>query len=261
MSAPRYPHRNQPARPRSGLARVLSKLGYCSRSKAFPLILAGRVRVNGVVRRDPEWPVDLGHDQIEVDEVKVRSEPRVYLMLNKPRGLVTTAADEKGRPTVGDCLAGKGLPFVAPVGRLDQASEGLLLFTNDTEWAARITAPASHLDKIYHVQVDCLADEALARRMEAGADVEGEFLAAKRVGVLRQGVRNSWLEVVLDQGKNRHVRRLLGALGVEVLRLVRVAIGPLQLGELPKGQFRHLTAKDVESLAVSIHWRTTDEHK
>ena len=249
MKPRRDQHAGRPAGESGGLARALSKLGYCSRSQARGLIQAGRVRVNGVPRRDPEWRVNLERDRLQVDEQAVRGEAKVYLMLNKPRGLVTTASDEQGRDTVFECLAGKGLPFVAPVGRLDKASEGLLLLTNDTAWAARITAPESHLDKTYHVQVDCLADEDLARRIQAGAEAEGELLAARRVSVLRQGTRNSWLEIVLDEGKNRHLRRLLAALGVGVMRLVRVTIGPLPLGDLAKGQFRHLTSSEVRDLA------------
>ena len=206
------------------------------------------MRVNGRVCRDPGWRVDLRRDRFEVDAQAVRPETKVYLMLNKPRGWVTTVSDEQGRSTVLDCLAGHGLPFVAPVGRLDKASEGLLLLTNDTRWAARLTDPAAHLDKLYHVQVDCLADERLTRRLEAGANVEGDFLAAKRARLLRQGTRTSWLELVLDEGKNRQLRRLLAALGVQVLRLVRVAIGPLPLGNLPKGAFRHLTAEETGRL-------------
>lgn len=238
----------QPAGHGSGLARALSKLGFCSRSEAWKLIQAGRVRVNGVLRRDPQGRVDFQRDRIEVDQQAIREEAKVYLMLNKPRGLVTTTADEKGRGTVFECLADKGLPFVAPVGRLDKASEGLLFFTNDTAWAARITAPESHLDKTYHVQVDCVADEELARRIQAGTDLEGDFLAAKSVRVLREGTRNSWLEIVLDEGRNRHIRRLLAALGVAVRRLVRVAIGSVPLGNLPKGEFRRLTREEVMRL-------------
>jgi len=193
--------------------------------------------------------VDWQRDRIEVDQQAVRGEAKVYLMLNKPRGLVTTAADEQGRDTVFACLAGKGLPFVSPVGRLDKASEGLLLLTNDTEWAAEITAPESRVDKTYHVQVDCVADEQLAHRIQAGMAVEGDFLAAKGVRVLREGTHNSWLEIVLDEGRNRHIRRLLAALGVNVLRLMRVAIGPLVLGNLPKGAFRRLTRDEVIGLS------------
>lgn len=232
---------------RVGLARALSKLGYCSRSQAFALIRAGRVTLNGAVRRDPESPVSLDRDRILVDGQALAAAAPVYLMLNKPRGLVTTAADEKGRRTVYDCLPAD-LPWLAPVGRLDKASEGLLLLTNDSEWAARIAAPETHLDKTYHVQVGAIADAVLLRAMEKGVSSGGELLRAKRAAVLRSGQRNSWLEVVLDEGKNRHIRRLLAALGVEVLRLIRVAIGPLLLGELAKGNYRALTAEEKAAL-------------
>jgi 23S rRNA pseudouridine2605 synthase len=243
----RQPSR-QRRRPGTGLARALSKLGFCSRSQARALIVAGRVRVNGMVRRDPELPVNLERDRFEVDARAVESAPMVYLMLNKPRGLVTTAEDEQGRATVYQCLTGSGLPFVSPVGRLDKASEGLLLFTNDTTWAARLTAPASHVDKIYHVQVDVVPDEPLHRRLTAGVQVDGDHLTAKRVSRLRCGTATGWLEVVLDEGKNRHIRRLLQALDIRVLRLIRIAIGPLQLGHLPKGQFRRLSLDEICAL-------------
>ena len=227
---------------RIGLARALSKLGYCSRSRAFELIRAGRVALNGAVRRDPEAPVHLERDRILVDGRPPASSSSLYLMLNKPRGVVTTAADEKGRRTVYDCLPA-GLPWLAPVGRLDKASEGLLLLTNDSEWAARVLTPETHLEKTYHVQIAALADDELLRSIKQGVAADGELLRVKRVEVLRRGKRNAWLAIVLDEGKNRHVRRLLGALGVEVLRLVRVAIGPLVLGGLPKGSSRPLTAE------------------
>ena len=141
-----------------GLARALSKLGFCSRSQAAKLIRAGRVRLNGATRHDPETPVRLERDRIEVDRNAVAAESKIYLMLNKPRGVVTTASDEKGRQTVYSLL-GEKLPWVGPVGRLDKASEGLLLLTNDSEWAARISDPGSHLDKTYHVQVEILPSD------------------------------------------------------------------------------------------------------
>jgi 23S rRNA pseudouridine2605 synthase len=236
-------------RPRSGLARVLSKLGYCSRSQARAQILSGRVRLNGAPCRDPERAVDLSRDRVEVDGKAIASAARTYLMLNKPRGLVTSRSDEQGRQTVYDCLKDAEQTWLFPVGRLDKASEGLILFTNDTAWAERITAPASHLEKTYHVQVNCLADQQLCERLVLGlAATEGENLSAKRVHVLRQGTRNSWLEVILDEGKNRQIRRLLEACGLQVLRLIRIAIGPLVLGDLAKGQSRHLTETEVRSL-------------
>jgi 23S rRNA pseudouridine2605 synthase len=213
------------------------------------LIKQARVGVNGVIRRDPESGVNLESDSVEVDGQPVAAAAKVYLMLNKPRGLVATRSDEQGRDTVYRCLTDRGLPWLSPVGRLDKASEGLLLFTNDTVWSDRVLAPESHLDKTYHVQVNCRADAALARRMVEGVTArEGDFLTAKRAELLRLGPRNSWLVVVLDEGKNRHLRRLLEACQVEVLRLVRVAIGNLVLGSLPKGQYRHLTRVETEAL-------------
>ena len=176
--------------------------------------------------------------------LRFRSGQKIYLVLNKPRGVVTTASDEKGRKTVYTCL-GDDFSWTAPVGRLDKASEGLLLFSNDSEWSARLLAPESHLDKTYHVQIDTIADESLVRKMENGArTAEGDFLRAKKASVLREGKRNSWIEVVLDEGKNRHIRRLLEHLDIEVLRLVRVAMGPLVLGRLAKGEFRHLSPQE-----------------
>jgi 23S rRNA pseudouridine2605 synthase len=231
-----------------GLARALSKLGYCSRSRAAELIAAGRVKWNGTVRRDPETPVHLGKDKIEIDGQPLAATSKIYLALNKPRGVMTTAADEKGRETVYAFLP-EGLPWLAPVGRLDKASEGLLLLTNDSEWAARVTAPETHLDKTYHVQIGAIADEVLLQQLRNGIrDSDGEFLRAKDVRLLRTGEHNSWLEIVLDEGKNRHIRRMLESLKTDVLRLVRVAIGPLALGHLPKGKTRAVEREEKEAL-------------
>ena len=237
-----------PSAQRVGLARALSKLGFCSRSKARDVILTGRVRVNGRICSDPERWVTLNQDEIKVDSQAIEPARKFYLMLNKPRGLVTSTADERGRPTVYECLKSELLPNVAPVGRLDMASEGLLLLTNDTLWADRITSPKTHLEKIYHVQVNRVADEALIEQLERGLQVEADFLRAQRVRTLRHGSRNSWLEMVLAEGKNRHIRRLLGALDLQVMRLIRIAIGPLVLGDLAKGKYRHLTDREVNGL-------------
>ena len=233
---------------RHGVARVISKLGLGSRTQAAQWVREGRVRVNGRVARDPEFPVRQGLDRIDVEGRESAPAARVVLMLNKPRGLVTTARDEKGRATVYSCFAGADLPWVAPVGRLDKASEGLLLFSNEPEWAARITDPDSGPPKTYHVQVDRLPDAALLEQIERGAVVDGEPLTVRSVRTLRSGDKNAWLEIALDEGRNRHIRRLLEAFDVSVLRLVRVAIGPLLLGELAKGQWRMLTRKEIDSL-------------
>lgn len=234
---------------RHGLARVLSKQGVCSRAEAARWILEGRVSVDGRVVRDPEFPVVAGRAVVRVDGREPIVAPRHYLMLNKPRGLVTTVRDEQGRDTVYRCLEGAGLPWLAPVGRLDKASEGLLLFTNDPEWAARVTDPAQGPDKTYHVQVDRIPDQALLDAFVAGVDVDGEHLSAQRALLLRSGERNAWLEIVLDEGRNRQIRRLLEAFDIGVLRLVRVAIGPLALGTLEKGAWRPLEASERNALA------------
>jgi 23S rRNA pseudouridine2605 synthase len=242
-----------------GLARALSKLGYCSRSHATKLIRAGRVSLKGKIRRDPETPVSGKLDRIAVDGKAVEPQGKIYLMMNKPRGVVTTASDEKGRETVYAVLKGsptgrtldqeENPPWVAPVGRLDKASEGLLLLTNDSEWGARIALPETHLDKTYHVQVGTVADEEFIQSLVRGVKAkDGEVLRAKCARRLRAGPTNCWLELVLDEGKNRQIRRMIEAMRVEVLRLVRVAIGPLQLGDLPKGEHRPLTRDEKRML-------------
>jgi 23S rRNA pseudouridine2605 synthase len=207
------------------------------------------VRLNQKLVRDPETPVRLGKDRIEADGKQVDTAGKIYLMLNKPRGLVTTRSDEKGRRTVYTLLHGY-LDWLAPVGRLDMASEGLLFLTNDSVWGARIASPEAHIEKTYHVQIDAVADQELIDRLHKGVrTVDGDLLAAKKAGILRQGKKNSWLEIVLNEGKNRHIRRMLSELGIEVLRLVRVAVGPIELGNLPKGKTRPLTDNEKEALA------------
>jgi len=232
------------------VARALSKLGYCSRSTAQALVLAGRVAVDGRQVIDPETPVLPGTSRIVVDGAAVAAATAVHIMLNKPRGLTTSTRDEQGRDTVYACLEGSGLPWLGPVGRLDRASEGLLLLSNDPVWAAGLTAPEHAIEKTYHVQIACVPDAALVARLAAGVVDDGEALAALRVRVLRSGTRNGWLEIVLDEGRNRHIRRMLAAVDVTVTRLLRVAVGPLALGDLGKAQWRHLTAAEISALAA-----------
>jgi len=213
------------------------------------MVREGRVRVDGRIVRDPEFPI-AGRELIEIDGGEAQTSAPVYLVMNKPRGIVVSASDERGRDTVYSLLDGAGLPWLGPVGRLDRASEGLLLLSNDTVWAAGITDPATHVPKTYHVQVAGQPDDATIAAMLDGVDDEGERLKAGSVSVLRRGEKNAWLEVTLDEGRNRHIRRLMAALGFDVQRLVRVAIGELALGELAKGQWRNLTADEVAMLRV-----------
>jgi 23S rRNA pseudouridine2605 synthase len=233
---PRQPHASGG---KVSIARALSKLGACSRADGERLVAAGRVKVNGTVVRSISFRVTPETDRLEVDGAVVEKSAHVYIALNKPRGLVTTRDDPGGRETVYDCLD-ESLPFLGPVGRLDKASEGLLLLTNDTRFANALSDPASHVDKVYHVQAKTIDSEGARERLRAGV---------KSVEVLRVGSRSTaWFRIVLDEGKNRQIRRLFDQYGVEVLRLVRVAIGPLELGALAKGQWRHLTAAEVAML-------------
>jgi 23S rRNA pseudouridine2605 synthase len=234
---------------RHGVARVISKLGMGSRSQAARWVQEGRVQVNGRVVRDAEFPVRQGVDRVEIEGQALAATGRRVLMLNKPRGLVTTARDELGRDTVYRCLAGADLPWLAPVGRLDKASEGLLLFSNDPAWAARISDPTSGPDKTYHVQIDRVPGAELLERLQRGATLEGERLSAKSVKCLRAGDKHAWLEIVLSEGRNRHIRRLLEHFGISVLRLVRVKVGGLALGDLPKEHWRMLTEQEIAALS------------
>lgn len=239
-----------PSPPTVSLPRVLSKFGFCSRRLAEVLIESGRVRIDGRVVRNVGVRVDPQRAVICVDGRRLVSAAKVYLLLNKPRGLLTTYGDPQGRRTVYDCLAGHDLPFLAPVGRLDGASEGLLLMTNDTRWAHRLLDPASNVDKVYHVQIDRRPDELLLTGLREGMVHDGERLAAKSVAPLRVGERNAWLEVVLSEGRNRQIRRMMALNDANVLRLVRVAVGGLRLGDVRKGAFRHLTDAERGCLAA-----------
>ena len=246
------PRPNSPPVGTVSVPRALSKLGVCSRAEGVRLVESGRVKVNDRIIRDVSTRINPERDVIEVDGNPIVRAERVYVVLNKPRGLVTTRDDPQGRATIYECLADASLPFLAPVGRLDKASEGLLLLTNDSRWSANLLDPVKHVEKVYHVQVKALVDEGLVAQMAAGVTEKatGERLDVVRASLLRVGSRSSaWVEIVLDEGKNRHIRRLLSELGIEVLRLIRISIGPLTLGTLPKGEWRMLTSDEVRALS------------
>ncbi|MSQ60153.1 MAG: rRNA pseudouridine synthase [Betaproteobacteria bacterium] len=238
----------KPVSNRVSLGRALSKLGYCSRTKAAVLIAEGSVSVDGRPSLDANHRLDLARAKISVHGKVLGKSEHVYIMLNKPRGLVTTRSDERDRDTVYRCFEGTTITHIAPVGRLDKASEGLLLFTNDTQWANSITSPASCLDKVYHVQIGTLASEALLTQLQDGIQSGGETLGVKHAHVLRQGERNGWLEITLDEGKNRQIRRIFEALDIEVLRLIRIAMGSVRLEDLGKGKWRHLSPEETTGI-------------
>ena len=257
-SAPARPAAQASDAPRHGLARVLSKAGLCSRTEAARWIGDGRVTVDGRTINNPEFPIIDGRHVVRVDGQPLDAPRRLHIVLNKPRGLVTTAKDEQGRDTVYRCFDGAGLPWLAPVGRLDKASEGLLLFSNDPQWAARLTDPTTGPDKTYHVQIDAIPDAAQLAALCTGVDDDGEFLRARQARLLRSGDKTAWLEVVLEEGRNRHIRRLLAAFDINVLRLVRVGIGRLPLGTLAKGAWRELEPHELDLLTATADAAVAD---
>ncbi len=229
------------------LPRALSKFGYCSRKQAIHLIQSGKVKVNSIICRNLKRRVNLLSDRIEVEGKNLKAPNFVYIALNKPRGLVTTTKDEKNRETVYKCFEGHNLPYVFPVGRLDKASEGLIFFTNDTEWANKIIEPLNKVEKTYHVKINrILNDDTIKRILDGVETKEGEVLEVKSMKILRIGKKACWLEIILDEGRNRQIRRIFETLGIEVLRLVRVSIGNFKLGNLKKGEFRFLTEDEVK---------------
>ena len=239
-----------------GVARVISKRGYCSRSQAEKLVREGHVILRGKPVRDPESPA-YENDEILVDGVPVTASEFVYFAMNKPRGIVTTASDEKGRKTVMDLFReefakmypGKAMPHIAPVGRLDAASEGLLLFTNDTAWADRVLTDATHL-KVYRVQVKGKPTAAELSQMESGFSVpprvfgeSEEFMHAEHAILHSEGDKNCWLEITLSEGKNREIRRMLAHLGYEVMRLMRIQFDNFTLDDLKPGEINKIVPK------------------
>ena len=228
------------------LQKLLSAAGVCSRRAAEGYITAGRVTVNGE-------PAELGRradpdrDDIRVDgkSLATRAEP-VYLLLNKPRGYVTTLSDERGRRTVADLVADCGVR-VYPVGRLDLDSEGLLLMTNDGDLMQRLLHPSREVSKTYRVSVYGRVIGA-AERLSAITDLEGERIRPAQVEVLRQQSQTAELSIIIHEGKNRQIRRMCAACGLTVKRLRRVREHTLELGDLPVGKWRHLAAEEVAAL-------------
>lgn len=226
-----------------GVARVISKRGFCSRSKAETACKEGRVALNGELVFDPEARARMS-DKITVDGVEIGESPKVYYAFNKPRGVLCSARPEGGKPIVGDFFKGENAGHLFTVGRLDAASEGLILVTNDTKFSDKITAPESHLAKTYHVQIRGKITEAELRQMERGMLVPPrifgkpeEFMQAQTAKILRENDKTTWLEIVLAEGKNREIRRLLKVLGHDTARLIRVKIGPYILGSLKPGEY------------------------
>ena len=227
------------------LDRVLSRFGLASRSVAHDAILAGRVKVNGCVVRNSDHWTEPGTDVIHLDGKRLRQARKVYLLFYKPKGVLTSHGDPEGRKTVYDCL-GPEVPWVSPVGRLDKDTSGLLLLTNDTEFANHVTSPASQVPKTYLVKANTLVGDELIARLAQGIELNrGDWAAPQRVRRVEDRGKYSWLEIVLTEGKNREVRRLLEAVELKALKLVRTRLGPCTLEGLQVGQWRNLLRSEL----------------
>ena len=228
------------------LQKILSRAGVASRRAAERMLLEGRVTVNGEIVRELGSKADPQQDEVKVDGARVRArQQRVYLLLNKPKGVISTRHDPEGRTTVMDLLP--ALPGLFPVGRLDVTTEGLILLTNDGAFAERVAHPRYEVPRVYHAKVRGVPEPATLARLRHGVRYEGERLAADRVRVL-EADNNAWLEVTVHEGRHHEVRRLLEAVGHPVSKLKRVGYGPLTARGLRPGEYRALSPQEVRAL-------------
>jgi len=234
-------------RPLKTLERVLSKAGLGSRGEARRWVHARRVKVNGKVIENPDHWIDLERDTVLFDDKPLEARTLMYVLLYKPTGYLTTYKDPEGRPTVYDLLADAGT-FLSTVGRLDFKTSGLLLMTNDNAFAERVTNPSSHVPKTYLVKASTRLSDAQLDQLRQGVGLDDGPTRPAEVTRLRDSEKYTHFEITLTEGRNRQVRRMVEAVGSHVLKLVRVQIGPVAIGSLAIGKWRHLTPSEVASL-------------
>jgi 23S rRNA pseudouridine2605 synthase len=230
------------------LERVFSKAGLGSRTEARSWIGAGRVRVNGKVIQNPDHWVDLNKDRVTLDGKPLRKAEAIYILLYKPKGFLTTYRDPEGRATVYDLIPDVAT-WVTPVGRLDLDTSGLLLLTNDTAFADAVMTPASKVTKTYQLKTSSHLTSEQIEQLRTGVQLSDGPAHAAAVRVIRETPKYTHLEMILTEGRNRQVRRMIEAVGSKVLKLVRTAIGPIRIQDLPIGKWRYLTPEEVEALA------------
>jgi len=251
MPAGKPPHSSPSgARPLKTLERVISKAGLGSRTEARSWIHKGRVQVNGRTVENPDLWVDMARDSVHFDGKPLVRRERVYLLLYKPTGYLTTYKDPEGRPTVYDLL-GELDTFVSPVGRLDLDTSGLLLMTNDTQLAERVTNPDSHVPKTYLVKASKVLTDAQLQQLRDGVTLSDGPTRPAVVTRVRDSGKYTHFEITLTEGRNRQVRRMVETLDAVVLKLVRVRIGSLSIGDLPIGRWRELHPRELASLERS----------
>ncbi|MBZ5596537.1 MAG: rRNA pseudouridine synthase [Acidobacteriia bacterium] len=236
-------------RPLKTLERVISKAGLGSRTEARQWIATGRVRVNGKTIQTPDYWVDFACDRVTLDGKPVHAGKKLYLLLYKPKGYLTAYKDPESRPTVYDLTTGVDA-WVFPVGRLDLDTSGLLILTNDSQFAERLTNPEYKVPKTYQVKASTLLTDEQIDHLRRGVTLNDGPTRPAIVKRLRDTAKYTFLEVTLTEGRNRQVRRMLEAVGSKVLKLVRTAIGPVKIGELPIGTHRPLTGEEVRQLSL-----------
>jgi len=239
--------RRSAKRPLKTLERVISKAGLGSRAEARRWIGAGRVSVNGKTIQTPDYWVDFARDNVTLDGKPVRAGRKIYLLLYKPKGYLTTHKDPEGRPTVYDLIPDVGA-WLVPVGRLDLDTSGLLILTNDTQFAERLTNPEHKVPKTYQLKASTVLLEEQINQLRKGVTLADGPTRPAIVKRLRDTAKYTFLEITITEGRNRQVRRMLEAVGSKVLKLVRTAIGSVRIGELVIGKHRPLTEEELGDL-------------
>jgi len=234
-------------RPLKTLERVFSKRGIGSRTDARSWIGAGKVRVNGKIVKNADRWVDLERDRITLDGKPLRSAAKLYILLYKPKGYLTSYSDPEGRPTVYDLIGDAG-SWLSPVGRVDLDTSGLLIMTNDTAFAERVTNPERKVAKMYQLKASTPISDQQMEQLRRGVTLSDGPTRPAEVRRVRDSAKYSFLELTIAEGRNRQVRRMLEAVGGKVLKLVRTGIGPVRIGELPIGKWRLLTAEEIAAL-------------
>lgn len=229
------------------LERVFSKRGMGSRTDARNWIGAGKVRVNGKIIKNPDHWVDLERDRITIDGKPLQAAARIYVLLYKPKGYLTSYGDPEGRPTVYDLTGDAGV-WLSPVGRLDLDTSGLLIMTNDTAFAERVTNPEHKVAKTYQLKASTPIGDEQIEQLRRGVTLSDGPTRPAEVRRVRDSAKYSFLELTIAEGRNRQVRRMLEAVGSKVLKLVRTGIGPVRIGALPIGKWRMLTGEEIAAL-------------